>query len=78
MVRSDLYLNWRYCQRGALGKDIPDDNYHGVNASYCDVFGTTDPGLAHYMSHVLTKTKVELYPKDTSVASWLLAICEQQ
>src|SRR5216683_208546 len=75
MVRSDLYLNWRYCQRGSLGKDIPDDNYHAVNASYCDFFATTDPGLAHYMSHVLTKTKVELYDRNLPLAKWLVAIC---
>jgi len=77
MVRSDLYLNWRYCQRGSLGKDIPDDNYHAVNASYSNFFATADPGLAEYMSHVLTQTNVELYHRDVPVANWLVAICRQ-
>ena len=75
MVRSDFYLNWQYCQTGALGKDVPDDNYHAVNASYCDFFATTDPGLAHYMSHVLTQAKVELYDRNLPLANWLVAIC---
>lgn len=75
MVRSDLYLNWRYCQRGSLGKDTPDDNYHAVNASYCDFFVTADPGLADYMSLVLTQTKVELYDRNMPVANWLVGIC---
>jgi hypothetical protein len=75
MVRSDLYLNWRYCQRGSLGKDMPDDHYHAVNASYCDYFVTSDPGLARYMSDVLTQTHVALYDRGSSIANWLLAIC---
>ena len=75
MVRSDLYLNWRYCQRGTLAKDMPDDNYHAVNASYCDFFVTNDPGLAGYMSHVLTHTSVELYDGNLLLAKWLVAIC---
>ena len=55
MVRSDLYLNWRYCRRGSLGKDMPDDNYHIVNASYCEAFVTSDPELVSYAKHVLSK-----------------------
>ncbi len=77
MVRSDIYLNWRYCRRGALGKDIPDDNYHAVNASYCNFFVTTDPGLAEYMSHVLRNTKVRLYGRKSPIRNWLVAICGQ-
>ena len=72
MVRSDLYLNWRYCRRGTLGKDMPDDNYHAVNASYCDMFVTADPGMASYMSHV--HTRVELYDANVPLAKWLLAV----
>lgn len=75
MVRSDLYLNWRYCQTGALGKDIPDDNYHAVNASYCDILVTCDPGLASYMSNVLTRTRIEMYDGSLPLANWLVAIC---
>jgi len=75
LVRSDLYLNWRYCQVGTLGKDSIDDNYHGVNAGYCDLFVTADPGLAAYMSHVLTRTRVGLYDRTVPVGKWLVAIC---
>ena len=77
MVRSDLYLNWRYCRRGSLGKDMPDDNYHAVNASHCDFFVTTDLGFAGYASHVLTHTKVELYAGGSPLANWLVSNCRQ-
>lgn len=74
MVRSDLYLNWRYCRRGSLGKDLPDDNYHIVNASYCDAFVTSDPELVTYANHVLKQTRVLLARRDTPVLAQLQGI----
>jgi hypothetical protein len=58
---------------GALGKDIPDDNYHAVKPSYCDFFVTSDPRLADYLSQVLAETKVELYNRDVPIANWLVS-----
>src|SRR5208283_4685206 len=42
LVRDSLYLNWRCARRGSIRSDLPDDTYHGVNASYCAVFVTTE------------------------------------
>ena len=28
LVRSDLYLNWRWVHSGSLRRDLPDDTYH--------------------------------------------------
>jgi hypothetical protein len=77
MVRSDLYLNWRYCRRGSLGKDMPDDNYHIVNASYCEAFVTSDPELVAYAKHVLKQTGVFLYSRDVPVLTWLKNIAAE-
>lgn len=48
LTRSDLYLNWRCARRGSVRADLPDDAYHTVNASYCDIFLTTERDQAEH------------------------------
>jgi len=42
IVRSDIYQNWRAARGETVRRCVPDDSYHVVNASYCDVFVTED------------------------------------
>jgi len=72
LVRSDLYVNWRCANRGSLRSDIPDDIFHVVNASYCDIFITTDRDQASYAVHALPSAKVLVYEGSAPLLKWLL------
>jgi len=72
LVRSDLYVNWRCANHGSLRSDVPDDIFHVVNASYCDLFITTDRDQAGYVVHALNRSKVLLYGKTEPLSKWLL------
>jgi hypothetical protein len=71
LVRADLYLHWRYAQFKALRKDLLDDVYHVLNASYCNSYATAD-SKQHYAPLLLTSnTKVRIWPRSTPVDEWL-------
>ena len=72
LVRSDLYANWRCANNGSLRSDVPDDIFHVVNASYCDIFITTDRDQGSYVAHARDDFKVLLYAKTDPIAKWLL------
>jgi hypothetical protein len=72
LVKSDLYLNWRCAVRGSLRSDVPDDMFHVVNASYCDIFITTDSDQASYAGHALYNAEVLVYDGTTPLLKWLL------
>lgn len=72
LVRSDLYVNWRCANRGSLRSDIPDDIYHVVNASYCDILVTTDQDQASYVGHALYNAEVLVYDGTAPLLKWLL------
>ena len=74
IVRSDLYLNWRYAQVQSISRDVPDDLYHIVNASYCDLYVTRDKEQGKYAPFVLGKTAVAVYDGDTRLSEWLSAL----
>jgi hypothetical protein len=64
IVRSDIYQNWRAAGResGAVRPSVPDDSYHVVNASYCDMFITEDQdGQADAASHALAGVRALVY-----------------
>jgi hypothetical protein len=71
LVRADLYLHWRYAQFKALRKDLLDDVYHVLNASYCDVYATADPKQQYAPLLLTTNTKVRIWPRSTPVDEWL-------
>lgn len=71
LVRSDIYLNWRYAHRGSLRGDLPDDAYHVVNASYSDVFLTTEQDQADQLSHAVVGIRPVVYTGDESLLTWL-------
>jgi hypothetical protein len=76
LVRADLYYNWRCANRGSNPKDLFDDMYHVLNAIYCDVYATKEPGHAQYAGLLLSpSTKVAIYDRQTPVGEWIEALC---
>ena len=61
MVRADMYVTWKAARRGALARDVLDDCYHLVNASYCDMYATKDKAQSQYAPSVIGPTKVRYY-----------------
>ncbi len=75
IVRSDIYQNWRAARKefGAVRQSVPDDSYHVVNASYCDVFITEDrDGQADAASHALVDVTALVYrDRQVPLLNWL-------
>jgi len=71
LVRSDLYLNWRYVQRGSLRRDLPDDTYHAVNACYCESFVTTEADQAEHAAYTNPTMATIVYSGAAPLGSWL-------
>jgi hypothetical protein len=75
LVRADLYSNWRCAHRGSNPRDLVDDMYHVLNASYADVYATGEGGQKDYASLLLSqRTRPEFYDDCTNLAEWLVAI----
>jgi DNA mismatch endonuclease (patch repair protein) len=75
LVRADLYYNWRCARRESNPSDLIDDMYHVLNASYCDVYSTAEPGQGAYAALLLNGwTKVAIYDGSTPVDEWLLSL----
>lgn len=75
-VRTDLFLNWRKERSGALRRDAADDVYHLVNASYCDIYGTSDSDQNEYAAIVLPDVKFSYYDRETLLADWLSSLSQ--
>jgi rRNA-processing protein FCF1 len=72
LVRADLYSNWRCAHRNSNPRDLVDDMYHVLNASYCDVYATKEDKQSKYARFLLTsRTKVAIYDGQTGVGRWL-------
>jgi hypothetical protein len=75
LVRADLYLHWRCARRGSNPRDLPDDVYHVLNATYCDVYATADSGQNEYVALLLSRwTRPAVFDGNTSLADWLLTV----
>jgi len=74
VVRSDLYLNWRYVQRGSLRRDLPDDTYHAVNACYCESFVTTEADQAEHVAYTNPTMVPLIYTGAAPLSSWLTRV----
>jgi hypothetical protein len=76
LVRADLYSNWRCAQRGSNPRDLIDDMYHVLNATYTDVYATAEDGQKEYASLLLSRwTRPEFYDDSTRLGDWLLTVC---
>jgi hypothetical protein len=71
MVRADLYTSWRAIRAGTLARDVLDDCFHLVNASYCDMYATMDLEQSKYAPIVLGSTEVLYFDGTTPVSDWL-------
>jgi hypothetical protein len=78
MVRADMCVTWKAARAGALARDVHDDCYHLVNASYCDVYATKDKPQAQYAPSVVGPTEVRFYDGQAPVSDWLLAVAAEQ
>lgn len=74
LVRSDLYLNWRYARRGSLRRDLPDDTYHAVNACYCESFVTTEADQAEHAAYANPTIVTLVYTGAAPLCSWLTQV----
>jgi hypothetical protein len=75
IVRADLFSAWRCARAGSSPRDLADDLYHVLNASYCDVYATADTGQMEYASLILSQwTKPAIYDASKPLADWLLTL----
>jgi hypothetical protein len=75
IVRADLYFNWRCANRESTPRDLVDDMYHVLNASYCATYATAEPKQTEYASLLLsTWTKIAVYDDEKPVNSWLSSL----
>jgi len=75
LIRADLYSNWRCAHRGSNRRDLVDDMYHVLNATYTDVYATAENGQKEYASLLLSQwTRPEFYDDSMRLADWLLTV----
>lgn len=72
IVRADLFSAWRCARRESTPRDLADDLYHVLNASYCDVYATADTGQMKYAPLILSRwTRPAIYDASKPLADWL-------
>lgn len=75
LICADLYYNWRCAHRGSNPRDLTDDMYHVLNASYCDLYATREKGQTEYASLLLpSSTKVAVWDARAGIDEWLLTL----
>jgi hypothetical protein len=76
LIRSALYMNWRAANHGGLAPDVPDDMYHILNATYCDIYATGEAKQSHAIDLLASRTLFRAYPWSESVAinDWLVSL----
>jgi hypothetical protein len=72
LTRSDLYLAWRCATRGSIRADLPDDTFHVVSASYCDIFVTTEADQADIALHAVEGIEARVFNHDEIISDGLL------
>ncbi len=72
LTRSDIYLAWRCATRGSLRSDLPDDTFHVVSASYCDIFVTTEADQADIALHAVEGIETRVFNQDEIISDGLL------
>jgi hypothetical protein len=76
LVRATLYTNWRAANYGALAGDVPDDMYHMLGATYCDLYATGEAKQIYAKDLLASKTRFASYPWDQSISTddWLVGL----
>jgi hypothetical protein len=44
---------------------------HVLQATYCDIYATAEAKESEYASHLLARTRVEIYGRQTPIDRWL-------
>lgn len=71
--RSGIYFVWRSARRGSLRADVPDDAFHTVNASPCDVFLTTERDQANHATLFTLRMRALVYKGQKPLIKWMLS-----
>ena len=75
IVRADLYFNWRCANRESNPKDLVDDMYHVLNASYCAIYATAEASQVQYATLLLhSSTQIAVYDDKIPIDEWLLTL----
>jgi len=76
LIRATLYMNWRSANFGGLASDVPDDMYHVLNATYCDIYATGEASQGYATDLLASKTSFKVYPRDKAVTidDWLVSL----
>jgi hypothetical protein len=74
LIRATLYMNWRAANHGGLASDIPDDMYHMLGATYCDIYATGEARQAYASDMLVSKTTFKVYLRQGSLADWLVSL----
>jgi len=76
LVKATFYMNWRAANHSGLAPDVPDDMYHILNATYCDIYATGEAKQS-YATHLLApRTLFKPYPRDGSISvdDWMVSL----
>ena len=77
LVRADLFSNWRCANTDSVPRDLVDDTYHVLNASYCSIYATADANQMKYASLLLQDmTRVAFYDDQSPIDEWLMSLVE--
>jgi len=72
LIRADIYYAWRCANRGSNRKDLLDDMYHVLSASYCNAYATGEARQAEYASLLLWRdVRVCTYSREHQLSEWL-------
>jgi len=78
IVRSDLYSNWRCANTRSVPRDLVDDMYHVLNASYCSIYATAEAKQTKYALLLLSSpTRIAVYDGKTPVEEWLIGLVDR-
>jgi hypothetical protein len=79
LVRADIYYAWRCANRGSNPKDLLDDIYHVLSASYCNAYATGEIKQAEYASLLLWRdVRVCTYSRQHQLNQWLASAVARQ
>lgn len=74
LVRAHVYVNWQCLRRSSVPRDLLDDCFHVVNASYCDIYATKESAQEDYAPSILRHTAFALYRGSPELDDWLCSL----
>jgi hypothetical protein len=76
LLRATFYMNWRAANYGGFASDVPDDMYHMLSATYCDIYATGEARQRYAIDLLASKTSFKAYPgrKTIELVEWLVTL----